>query len=61
MVEHGISIESPVDLFQLFLVELALAERDSKNAGLSFFLCFFFQWDLVCRPRVPSGDHGNWG
>ena len=51
-----------MDLFQLFLVKLALAERDSKNAGLSFFLFFCFcQWDLVCRPRVPSGDHGNWG
>ena len=24
------------------LVELALAERDSKNAGVSFFLSFFF-------------------
>ena len=58
-VYHISSIESPVDLFQLFLVELALAERDSKNAGISFF--FFCQWDLVCRPLVPSGDRGNWG
>ena len=40
----------------LYLVELALAERDSKNAGV-----FFFLWDLVCRPHVPSGDRGNWG
>ena len=39
----------------LYLVELALAERDSKNAGV------FFLWDLVCRPHVPSGDRGNWG
>ena len=38
------------------LVELALAERDSKNAVVSFFC----QWDLVCRPRVPSEDRGNW-
>ena len=41
----------------LYLVELALAERDSKNAGVFFF----FLWDLVCRPHVPSGDRGNWG
>ena len=34
------SIESPVDLFQLFLVELALTERYSKNAGVSFFYFF---------------------
>ena len=46
----------------LYLVELALAERDSKNAGVFFVLfCFFFLWDLVCRPHVPSGDRGNWG
>ena len=38
------------------LVELALAERDSKNAVVSFFC----RWDLVCRPRVPSEDRGNW-
>ena len=33
------------------LVELALAERDSKNV-------FFGRWDLhvVCRPRVLSED-----
>ena len=48
-------------VYCLLLVGLALAERDSKNAGISFFLFFFCQWDLVCRPRVPSGDHGNWG
>ena len=41
------------------LVELALAERDSKNAGVSFFL-LFCRWDLGWRPRVPSGDRGNW-
>ena len=34
----------------------ALAERDSKNA-----VVFFCRWDLVCRPRVPSEDRGNWG
>ena len=39
-VYHISSIESPVDLFQLFLVELALAERYSKNAGVSFFYFF---------------------
>ena len=39
-----------------FLVELALAEQDSKNVVVSFF--FFC---LVCRRRVPSEDHGNWG
>ena len=22
---------------------------------------FFFLSDLVCRPRVPSEDRGNWG
>ena len=22
---------------------------------------FFRRWDLVCRPRVPSEDRGNWG
>ena len=53
-VYHISSIESPVDLFQLFLVELALAERYFKNAGVSFL-------DLVCRPHVPGGDCGNWG
>ena len=58
-VYHISSIESPVvpvDLFQLFLVELALAERYSKNAAVSFF-----RWDLVCRPHVPGGDCGKWG
>ena len=39
-VYHNSSIESPVDLFQLFLVELALAEPYSKNAGVSFFYFF---------------------
>ena len=39
-VYHISSIESPVDLFQLFLVALALAERYSKNAGVSFFYFF---------------------
>ena len=39
-VYHISSIESPVDLFQLFVVELALAERYSKNAGVSFFYFF---------------------
>ena len=29
-----------MDLFQLFLVELALAEPDSKNASISFFIFF---------------------
>ena len=24
-------------------------------------LFFFRRWDLVCRPRVPSEDRGNWG
>ena len=43
----------------MLLVELALEERDSKNAGVSF--SFFFVWDLNCRPGVPSGDRGNWG
>ena len=42
------------------LVELALAERDSKNADVShFFFCRCVA--LVCRPRVPSGGRGNWG
>ena len=44
----------------MLLVELALAERDSKNAGVSFSFIFFV-WDLNCRPGVPSGDRGNWG
>ena len=39
-VYHISWIESPVDLFQLFLVELALAERYFKNAGVSFFYFF---------------------
>ena len=43
----------------MLLVELALEERNSKNAGVSF--SFFFGWDLNCRPDVPSGDRGNWG
>ena len=42
----------------LFLVELVLAERDSKNGVVSFFFC---RWDLVCRPPVRSEDRGNWG
>ena len=44
------------------LVELALAERDSKNAGVSFLLFpFCCVCDLNCRPDVLSGDRGNWG
>ena len=42
----------------MLLVELALEERDSKNAGVSF--SFLFVWDLNCRPGVLSGDRGNW-
>ena len=40
-----------------FLVELALAERDSKNAGNFSFR----RSSLDYRPRVPNGDRGNWG
>ena len=39
-VYHISSIESPVNLFQLVLVELALAERYSKTAGVSSFYFF---------------------
>ena len=51
-----------VDLFYAWsctclLIELALAERDSKNAGNFFFR----RSSPDCRPRVPSGDRGNWG
>ena len=46
------------------LVELALAERDFKNAGLSFLSIFFFLWSLNGRPysqaflaeTVENGD-----
>ena len=52
-----ISTPNNMQSFMLdLLVELALAERDSKNAVFSFFC----RWDLVCRPRVPSEDRGNW-
>ena len=50
------SSEFAVPIF--LLVELALAERDSKNAVVSFFLSV---GPIVCRPRVPSEDRGNWG
>ena len=33
-----------------------------SNARLLKCSRFFFFWsDLVCRPRVPSEDRGNWG
>ena len=35
------------------LVERALSETLKMQS-------FFFS-DLVCRPRVPSEDRGNWG
>ena len=45
--------------YYYLLGELALAEQDSKNAGVS---CFF----LMCRsqamlPGIPSRDRENWG
>ena len=34
----------------------------SKSEALKMRRFFFsFRWDLVCRPRIPSEDRGNWG
>ena len=46
------------------LIELAVAERDSKNAGVSFSFPFFSS--VLPKkggifPGVLSGDRGNWG
>ena len=45
-----------------FLVELALAECHSKNAGVSIFFSLLVgtNWEAML-PGVPSGDRGNWG
>ena len=48
---------------EVLLVELALAERDSKNAGVSFFI-FLCVWEPIRRPcsqaflakTVETGD-----
>ena len=37
-----------------------LVERALSNARLLKCSRFFLS-DLVCRPRVPSEDRGNWG
>ena len=34
--------------------------EQSENLKMQFVFCFFFRWNLVCRPRVPSEDRGNW-
>ena len=44
-------------LFSILLVELALEQSETLKMQ-SFFLRLC---DLVCRPRVPSEDRGNWG
>ena len=52
----------PLKIYFL-LVELALAERDFKNAGLSFLSIFFSvvpKWYPIL-PGVPSRDRGKWG
>ena len=41
------------------LVERALSKARLLKCRRFFF--FFGLWDLVCRPRVPSEDRGNWG
>ena len=46
------------DVKRYLLVELALAERDSKNAGI-FFPSVFPNWSAMV-PVVPSGDRENW-
>ena len=38
-----------------------LVERALSKARLLKCSRFFGLWDLVCRPRVPSEDRGNWG
>ena len=44
----------------LLFVELAVAERDSKSASVSFSFCFRRSFQKRV-PGVPSGDRGNWG
>ena len=53
-----VSLRATISL-GLFLVELALAERDSKSAGVFFFSRVFPKWSAML-PGVPSGDRGNW-
>ena len=38
----------------------SLVERALSKARLLKCSRFFFS-DLVCRPRIPSEDRGNWG
>ena len=54
---YGTQIVSILLRQMQLLVSLALEKRDSQNANVFFFR----RWDLVCRPRVPSEDRGNWG
>ena len=52
-----VSLRATISL-GLLLVELALAERDSKNAGVFFFVCLP-EWSAMV-PGVPSGNRGTW-
>ena len=50
----------PNVLSPAFLVELALAERDSGVCFLCVCVCVCVcVWAML--PGVPSGDRGNWG
>ena len=42
------------------IITLLLVERACR-ARLLKCSRFFFLSDLVCRPRVPNEDRGNWG
>ena len=57
--QHSVSEASPrfgSNPLSFYLVELALAERDSENAGVFFRVSVHFR-----VPGVLSGDRGNWG
>ena len=41
----------------VFISRACLSRARLFNAVIFFFP----RWDLVCRPRVPSEDRGNWG
>ena len=41
------------------LVSLACLSK-ARILKCRCFCFFFFRWNLVCRPRVPSEDRGNW-
>ena len=63
-VERGSTFTLTSDLSCIALVELALAERDSKNAGVFFFLLFFlcgtkFVGHTFLAETVETGDENS--